>query len=104
MDNQTLEEIWNCPTADALIYTAPYSRPVSATIETSAAWAGDLVFVAASDGNIYGINKANGEIKWKYAMGAPSFGSVAISGNILVATDFGGNVYTFCCEKDDSGK
>lgn len=102
LDNQTLEEIWNCPTGDALVYTSPYTRPVSATVETSAAWAGDLVFVAASDGNIYGINRADGTIKWKHAMGAPSFGSVAISGNVLIATDFGGNIYTFCCEKGDS--
>ena len=99
LDNQTLEELWNCEVGDALIYTAPYTRPVSATIETSPILAGNLVWVAASDGCIYGIDKRQGQIKWKHATGAPAFGSVAASGNALVATDFGGNVYLFHTSK-----
>lgn len=95
LDNQTLDERWHCEVGDALIYTAPYTRPVSGTIETSAIQAGDLVWVAASDGGIYGIDKQQGQIKWKHATGAPIFGSLAASGNVLVATDFGGNVYLF---------
>lgn len=96
LDKETLEEKWNCPTDDALIYTAPYTHPVSGTIETSPIQAGNTIYVSASDGTVYGICKDNGKITWKYSTGAPIFGSVAISGNTLVATDFGGNVYTFC--------
>lgn len=81
---------------DALVYTCPYSRQPSATIETSAVWAGDIVYVAASDGTVYGINKEDGKVVWKHATGAPMFGSVALSGNALVVSDFGGNVYLFC--------
>ena len=81
---------------DALVYTCPYSRQSSATIETSAVSAGDIVYVAASDGTVYGINKENGKVVWKHATGAPVFGSVALSGNALVVSDFGGNVYLFC--------
>lgn len=95
LDNETLEEKWNCPIGDALIYTAPYSRPTSGTIETSPALAGKTVYVGASDGGIYGIDKRTGKIVWKYTTGAPVFSSVAISGNTLIATDFGGNVYAF---------
>lgn len=95
LDNETLEEKWNCPIGDTLIYTAPYSRPTSGTIETSPALAGKTVYVGASDGGIYGIDKRTGKIVWKYTTGAPIFSSVAISGNTLIATDFGGNVYAF---------
>ena len=95
LDNETLEEKWNCPIGDALIYTAPYSRPTSGTIETSPVLAGKTVYVGASDGGIYGIDKRTGKIVWKYTTGAPIFSSVAISGNTLIATDFGGNVYAF---------
>ncbi|MBE7398454.1 PQQ-binding-like beta-propeller repeat protein [Bacteroides fragilis] len=95
LDNETLEEKWNCLIGDALIYTAPYSRPTSGTIETSPALAGKTVYVGASDGGIYGIDKRTGKIVWKYTTGAPVFSSVAISGNTLIATDFGGNVYAF---------
>lgn len=95
LDNETLEEKWNCPVGNALIYTAPYSRPTSGTVETSPVLAGKTIYVAASDGGIYGIDKKSGKIVWKYTTGAPIFSSVAISGNTLIATDFGGNVYAF---------
>lgn len=95
LDAQTLDEKWHVPTGTALIFTAPYTRPDAQTVETSPAWSGKYVFAAASDGCIYGINRANGNIAWKHSTGAPSFSSVAISGNTLFATDFGGNVYAF---------
>ena len=96
LDSEILEEKWTCPVGDALVYTCPYSRQPSATIETSAVWAGDIVYVAASAGMVYGINKEDGKVVWKHATGAPMFGSVALSGNALVVSDFGGNVYLFC--------
>lgn len=98
LDRETLEEKWNCPVGDALVYTCPYSRKSSATIETSPVLAGNTVYVTASDGTVYGVNKEDGKIIWKYATGTPIFGSVAISGNALVISDFGGNVYTFCAQ------
>ena len=64
LDSETLEEKWTCPVGDALVYTCPYSRQPSATIETSAVWAGDIVYVAASDGTVYGINKEDGKVVW----------------------------------------
>lgn len=79
-----------------MVYTSPYIRKGAATIETSPVLAGKTVYVTASDGAVYGINKDDGKIIWKYATGAPIFGSVAVSGNALIAADFGGNVYTFC--------
>lgn len=95
LDSETLEEKWVAPVADALVYTVPYSRQVSATIETSPVLAGNTIYVGASDGTIYGFNREDGKQVWKHATGAPVFGSVAVSGNALVAVDFGGNVYTF---------
>ena len=99
MDNQTLEEKWNCPVEDALIFTVPYTRSFSGTIETSPLLAGSTVYVAASDGTIYAIDANTGNKLWKYKTGAPIFGTVAISGNALIVTDLGGNVYAFCCVK-----
>lgn len=95
LDNQTLEEKWNTPIGDALIFTAPYTRPYAGTIETSPVLAGKTVYVGASDGTIYAIDPETGDKQWTYQTGAPLFGSMAVSGNTLVATDFGGNVYTF---------
>lgn len=99
LDNEALEFKWKFSTGDALVYTSPYSRQPSATIETSPVLAGNTVYVGASDGTIYGINKEDGQLVWKHATGAPVFGSVAVSGNALVAADFGGNVYMFASEE-----
>lgn len=95
LDNETLEIKWKFSTEDALVYTSPYSRKPAATIETSPVLAGNTIYVGASDGTIYGVNKEDGQLVWKHATGAPVFGSVAVSGNALIAVDFGGNVYTF---------
>lgn len=99
LDSETLEPKWNFKTADALVYTSPYSRRASSTIETSPILAGNTIFVGASDGVLYGVNKDSGKAEWEYVTGAPLFGSVAASGNGLVATDFAGNVYVFISEK-----
>lgn len=95
LDRETLNTKWQFKTNDALVYTSPYTRKVSYTIETSPVCAGNTIYVGASDGNIYGINKENGKLVWQHATGAPVFSSVALSGNALIATDFGGNIYTF---------
>lgn len=95
VDKETLEMKWQFQTGDALVYTAPYTRKVSATIETSPVVSGNTIYFGASDGCLYGVDKTTGQQVWKHATGAPAFGSVAISGNTLVAVDFGGNVYAF---------
>ncbi len=44
LDKQTLEEKWNFKTNPALIYTSPYSKPSSSTVETSPVLVGDTIF------------------------------------------------------------
>lgn len=95
LDNQTLEEKWNCPVGNALIYTAPYTRSFSGTIETSPVLAGNTVYAGASDGTIYAVDTATGNKLWEHHTGAPIFGTAAVSGNTLIVSDFGGNIYAF---------
>ncbi len=95
VDRETLEIKWQFQTGDALVYTAPYTRKESATVETSPVLSGNTVYFGASDGTLYGVNKNDGLLLWKHSTGAPVLGSVAVSGNTLVAVDMGGNVYAF---------
>lgn len=95
IDAQTFEPVWNAKTGDALVYTVPYTRPESSTVESNPTIANGIIYVAASDGGIYGIRPKDGEIVWHHATGAPIFSSVAVSGDKLVANDFGGNIYMF---------
>lgn len=94
-DRETLTEKWNFRTGPALIYTAPYFRNPSCTVESSPVLAGETVFFGASDGIVYALDREKGTLRWKHATGAPVLGTVAISGNTLFVADFSGNVYAF---------
>lgn len=95
LDRETWDEKWRYRTGEAMIYTAPYSRNPSATVEASPVWVGNMVVVGGADGVLYGLDKDNGALLWRHAMGAPVFASVAVSGNRLLAVDYGGHVYAF---------
>ena len=97
LNRQTLEEAWNFKTASALIYTSPYSKPPSATVETTPVLVGNTIFIGASDGVLYALNRTDGKLLWKHATGIPIFTTVAISEQTLYVADFGGNVYAFLC-------
>ncbi len=95
VDAQTHEVKWIKSVGKALAYSCPYRRPNDQNTESSPVAVGNMVFVASSDGCIYGFDLATGGEKWRYATGAPLMNSVAVSGNALVACDYGGNVYVF---------
>jgi outer membrane protein assembly factor BamB len=98
LDRQTLKEKWNFMTKPALIYSSPYVRNPACTVETSPVLAGNVVYIGASDGFIYALDKTNGTLLWKHDTGAPVFATVTISGNALFAADFSGNVYCFASD------
>lgn len=98
LDRETFDLKWQVRTAPALVYTAPYTRHPNETIETSPVLSGEVVYVGASDGNVYGVNKDSGKVVWRFNTGAPVFSSVAISGKTLVVADFSGNVCAFASE------
>lgn len=95
LDNQTLEKKWTFNTDPALVYTACYVHYPAQTIETSPIISGNVVYVAAEDGCLYGLDPHTGKQVSKQNFGAPLFATPAISGNGLVVTDFGGNVYMY---------
>lgn len=95
LDRETLEQKWQVKTGAALVYTAPYTRQPSATVETSPVLSGDIIYAGASDGKVYGVNKDSGTIVWMFNAGAPVFSSVAISGNALFVADLSGNISAF---------
>ncbi|GHT06273.1 phosphoesterase [Bacteroidia bacterium] len=95
LDKESLAVIWNTPTGQSLVYTTPYTTTPFATVESSPVLSNGTVYFGASDGYLYGLKAKTGEIVWKVQTGAPSFASMAISGNTLIATDFSGNVYGF---------
>jgi outer membrane protein assembly factor BamB len=87
--------VWKVMTGEALIYTSPYSRPESHTVETPPVLVNESIVFGASDGFVYWVDPEDGEVIEKYNLGAPVFGAVAPYLNGFFITDFGGNVYRF---------
>ena len=82
-----------------MILSSPYQGTDPATVEASPVLCGNQVYVGASDGTLYAIDARTGRLQWRHHLGAPVFASVAVSGNGIFVTDFGGNVYGFACER-----
>ena len=94
-DRLTFKEVWNYRTGTSLFYTVPYSYSHECTVEVSPVLVGATVFFGASDGHLHAVDLDTGAYRGKRALGAPVFSSVAVSGNCLFVTDFGGNIYNF---------
>lgn len=95
LDRETLVEKWNFKSKPAMIYSSPYVRNPAMTIETSPVLSGNTIFVGASDGTLYALDRKSGKQLWKHDTGAPIFATASISGNTLYIVDFAGNVYAF---------
>ena len=95
VDRNTLEVKWRFRTGRAMIYTVPTLGDPASPVEASPVLNGDIVYVGASDGALYALNRKDGQLLWKHAMGAPVLATVAVSGNALFVSDFSGNVYGF---------
>jgi glucose dehydrogenase len=94
-DRKTLKELWKVKTGASLIYTSPYSKPFSASVEASPVPVGNLIVFGASDGFLYVVDAASGASIQKIELGAPILGAACVTGNALFVTDFSGNFYCF---------
>lgn len=94
-DKATRAQVWQFVPGEAMFYSAPYSRPASATIESTPVKIGDHLYFGASDGYFYVLSAADGSVVARYNLGSPVFAEVAVSGNMLFTADFSGNVCAF---------
>ena len=94
LDRTTWEERWHVQTEPALVYTTPYSRHPSATVDSSPVLVGKMVYCGASDGILYAIDLESGRTIRRHRMGAPVMAGLTHEGEYLYAVDYGGNVYS----------
>lgn len=102
LHKETFEKVWTLATNTALVFTGPYTRHPFGSVETSPVRIGDKIIFGASDGILYAADLKTGLVDWQHEAGAPIFSAVAVSGNTLFVTDFGGNVYGFSSGRYDS--
>ena len=95
LDRETLEVKWRFKPSKSLIYTAPSLDDPASSLEGSPVWSGEKIYIGASDGVLYALNRKTGKLQWKHEFGSAVLGTVAVSGNMLFVADFAGNVYGF---------
>ena len=99
LDRNTMKEIWKVKTGASLIYTSPYSKPSSGSVEASPLPVGNLIVFGASDGFLYVVEAASGAVIQKIELGSPILGAACLTGNTLFVADFSGNIYSFVINK-----
>lgn len=104
LDRESLADKWNFRPKEALILSAPYISNHPATVETAPVLAGNTVFIGASDGTLYALNRQTSQLEWSHPTGAPIFSAVAVSGNAIFFADFAGNVYGLACDVEPAKK
>ena len=87
---------WQYKSADALIFTSPYTgkgdSPVS-TVEGSPVLLNEKIYFGASDGFVYCLNSSDGTLVWKEEVGAPIIASLTLANGNLYCNDFTGNIW-----------
>ncbi|WP_160713407.1 PQQ-binding-like beta-propeller repeat protein [Chitinophaga solisilvae] len=91
-DKTTHRQVWQFTPGEALFYTAPYTSPSSATIESTPLLAGNRLLTGASDGYVYVLDLHTGKPVSRINVGAPVFADMAVYNGTLYVADFGGNV------------
>jgi len=86
--------LWNFQTGASLSSLQPYQRGGS-DVNSSPTIRGDVVYVGASDGQIYGISLAEGKLLGSYRLGVPIASSPVIAGDTLYIGGYDGNLYAF---------
>jgi outer membrane protein assembly factor BamB len=84
-------ELWRwSPQTNAPLFT-PYARTGPTTL-ASPVVAGGIVWTAAADGCLYGLDEASGELLWSGALDAPLAAAPAVAGNALFVAATDGSV------------
>jgi outer membrane protein assembly factor BamB len=93
------EERWRFQTGPSLQCTAPDRRDVP-SISSTPAVAGGIVYVGASDGNLYAVDLETGAEISRTGLGAAIASSPAFSGNALLVATCDDALYCLCGDGD----
>jgi len=77
-----------------VLWTLPF-QPETVIPQVQAIVYSGKVFVGTENGNLYAINATNGDILWKYNVGAPILSSVAAGNGFVYLPVMDGAIYAF---------
>lgn len=92
-DIESKKIVWEMMPEQAMVYTAPYTHGDAATVESTPLLKDGQLIFGASDGYVYRVNAADGQVIAKAFIGAPVFGKVVLCADgSVIAADFAGRV------------
>ncbi|MBV8253979.1 MAG: PQQ-binding-like beta-propeller repeat protein [Chitinophaga sp.] len=98
-DKQSKQELGVFKPKQSLTFSAPYTLPPAAGIESTPLVAGNIAYVAASDGHLYVLNiSGKPEVIQDIDLGAPVLADMTLVNGMLYVADFSGNVNAFVLE------
>jgi outer membrane protein assembly factor BamB len=65
----------------------------SGRVLSSPAVAGDVVYIASTDGSLYAVNRGDGTQKWKFDSKGPIASSPAVAGGVVIVSSVDGLIY-----------
>lgn len=80
------EVLWKVPVPDQA------GGPWQGGVNRSGAVAGDVLVIASTNGSVYGIERATGEVRWRRQGSGPYESGVAMVGGVAVAADLSGEI------------
>ncbi|WP_167020927.1 PQQ-binding-like beta-propeller repeat protein [Chitinophaga sp. Cy-1792] len=98
-DRKSKEELGVFKPKQSLTFSAPYTLPPAAAVESTPLVLGKYAFVAAADGHLYLLNIAGKpELVTDIDLGAPVLADMALVNGMLYVADFSGNINAFVLE------
>lgn len=92
VNSETFEVVWNYETGNSLIFTSAYTSESSKAVEGTICIIDNYAVFGASDGYLYCVDKANGELIDKFLIGSPILTKVQTYEDQIIVLDFGGKV------------
>ena len=74
-------------------WTFPTDEPLAGVIRAAPAVSDGVVYVGATDGNLYALNASDGKLVWSYPTTGSIRGAPAVSGNIVFFGSDNNNLY-----------
>jgi outer membrane protein assembly factor BamB len=94
LDAATGDGRWTFAVGDAPVYPSHY-RTRSGGFAASPVITGDIVWAAATDGTLVGLDLATGAPRQRLQLGAPVFAGLAAAGDLLIVAGWDGTVHAF---------
>jgi outer membrane protein assembly factor BamB len=93
----TGQPAWKFQCQESIFAFSPY-RTQRQALTGSPIVTGNVIYFGATDGFFYALNAGDGQLRWKFNLGAPVLSTPAVSGNALFIASFNGNIYCFIAE------